>query len=287
VDAVSRRGSGRLMSSSYDQMKSGADGRPVRGDVFDILVTSTEEANLAPIAARRHSLPEYDRQVRKNTRLHWTVASAREIDGLGPFDLSVVVDTGTGSMSAVANLARRHGARREPTILLTPRFSIDIQERMNEALMVAAPWGDAVDSLLTLVHAIVAPVFSDGWVCMDWADVLTVLSDGTNAILSSGKGQTPKEAIADLVENLPFAPRAAWFGACGALSSERGVSMQDYSTFIDVAKSRARPEALGVFGAPVHIGTGAVASMLVITQPSRLLSMRGDLVFPACASHSV
>ena len=55
--------------------------------------------------------------------------------------------------------------------------------------------------------------------------------------------------------------------------------MQDYSTFIDVAKSNARPEALGVFGAPVHVGTGAVASMLVIIQWSRRLFLtRGDQV---------
>jgi len=267
------------MSSSYDQLKSDADGRPVRGHIFDILVTSTKKANLAPIAARCGSLPEYGRQARKNTRLNWTVAGARDIDGLGPFDLSIVVDTGAASMRGIADLARGRGDRREPTILLTPRINADIQGGMDQVLVVAASRGDVFANLLGLEHAVLAPVFADGWVCMDWADVLTVLSDGSNAILSSGKGQTPREAIADLVENLPPLPRSEWFGACGALASERGVSMQDYSIFIDVAKSRARPEALGVFGAPAHVGTGAVASMLVATQPSRrLLLKRGGQV---------
>jgi len=257
------------MSLSYDQLKSGTDVRPMRGDVFDILVTSTHGANLAPIVAGRDSLPDYDGRERKNARLYWTVASAGDVEGLGHFDLSIVVDTGAGSMRAAADLARGRAARREPTILLTPRFNVDIQEGMNEALIVAASGDDALADLLILEHALLAPVFADGWVCLDWADVLTVLGEGRKAILLSGRGRTPKEAIAYLGDNLPSPPPSEWFGACGALSSERGVSMHDYRTFIDIVKSRVHPGALGLCGVPVHAGTGAIASILVITQPSR------------------
>jgi len=109
----------------------------------------------------------------------------------GDFDISIVVCGNASKMPAALSLASVLATRRDTTLVLAPAAIIGPETVVQGALVVAAPGNSPFANLALLARAIIAPVLTESMVCVDWADLLTVLDDGTQAMLVAGKGASP------------------------------------------------------------------------------------------------
>jgi len=187
----------------------------------------------------------------------------------GDFDLSIVVCGNESEMPAALSLASVLAKRRDTTLVLAPAAIVGPETVVQGALVVSAPGNSRIANLALLTRAIIAPVLTASIVCVDWADLLTVLDDGAQATLVAGKGASPMAAIATLSTELEASAVPGFHGICGALSSQRGMTLQAYHAFLEAMRARTAPGAYHVLTVPQHFGEGALACALAITTPNR------------------
>lgn len=110
--------------------------------------------------------------------LHWTLEHPQSIEWGISHDITFVL--WKAGMEATVRLLKE---ARETVVLVIPHEESVADE---ESLHVIAE-ADLAPSmaLLSLTHAIFAPVLSDGIVCVDWSDVITALDHGGKARLIS------------------------------------------------------------------------------------------------------
>ncbi len=233
----------------------------VSPDDFHVLVVSSGFAHFGDLASRSGEFSRYRRQST------WTLASLGDVPG-GDFDVSIVVSADVAELPAALSVATALARRRDTTILLAPAPIVGDETLVDDALVVAGPGTDAFANFALLVRTILAPVLTEQLVCVDWSDILTILDEGTQAMLIEGTGTSATEAIAALSSELAAAGVAKLHGLCGVLSSAQGVPMRAYHVYFDMLKAWLGSEAYIVVAAPEHYGEGASASVLAITNPT-------------------
>ncbi len=229
---------------------------------FRVLVASTAPVELGRLVARRGELAHH------RERSNWSMASFDRVPD-GDFDLSIVVCGNESEMPAALSLASALARRRDTTLVLAPGAIVGPETVVQGALVVAARGSSPFANLALLARAIIAPVLTESMVCVDWADLLTVLDDGTQATLVAGKGASPLAAIAALSTELEASAVPGFHGICGALSSQRGMTLQAYHAFLGAMRARTASGAYHVLTVPQHFGEGALACVLAITTPKR------------------
>ena len=233
-----------------------------QGD-FHVLLTSVDRETVLPFAQRRDALPTYA------DGPEWAIRALTDLHPGGLFDLTIVLCDKPDRLPDCRKLAIALQHRRETVILVAPPEVIDDSSRPDEILTVVVPDADLVSHVAPLAHTLLAGVLNRGLVCVDWADILTVISDGSRATLLTATGQSAAAAIRNLAEQVEQMGGGQFFGVSAALYTTKAAKMTDYSTFLDVFCPRIHPAAFRVLTVPVHSGEETVACALVLTAPSK------------------
>ena len=207
-------------------------------------------------------------------RAKWTVCRPEQIPCAECYDLTVIVCAGREELDAVHDLTPELQRRRDTCVFLVPEALVNAVECMEVGVLVATAGPDAWAGLPLLAHTLVAPSVLDGLVCIDWAEVLTVLDSASHAILLAGAGATPIEAMDRLRDALPPEPSSDFLGSFGTLLSSPRATMRDYNRFRDLVVPHTREDGPLALSLPIHVGTGALASILAVTQRKARAQLR-------------
>ena len=231
---------------------------------FSVVITATDRDVLARAAASVDDLPRY------GSGLRWTAAEPTAAMEETP-DLAITLCDAAADIPKALRVASIFASTGCPVIVLTRPGTVTREHRVDGGLIVAAPTPDVVSGVVTLAHVTLASVHAYALADLDWADVRTVMAQGSHGALFDAWTPSPTgtgdEPVAQVLATLIAATRhGRATGACGVVSLPAVKRFGSWHALLRGLDGEDRLIAVGL--ADVD-GSRAetYAGVLVVTQP--------------------
>lgn len=197
---------------------------------------------------------------------YWTAKHGPFIDQRDYFDFAVVLCEKADTVSESRALTRLLNARRIAALMLVPESIGHLLGDTCDCLIVTSSGG--TPPVHNLAYAILAPLQQDQLVCCDWADVLSILSDGARGRLLYVEAPDTAAAGKLLTERIRGLGNDRHYGAIASLHHNVSRGLRDWHPLLNTMKSLMRQDAGLIVGAPISNDRSSRAAALVLTAPS-------------------